>query len=117
MKHTSPPAEIKAAVAVLLRWLTDDSESSPPEADGTTLISHRGSKLGNRRQAAIVRRRLANGQSGALIVGRNFYLTPDAYREELEAISREHVASVPIEPSKSSIADELMSELQRGGAR
>ena len=109
-------APASAAVNALIDLLVAAVAERLRITSTSSLIDQRQSKLGRRRHAAVVRRRLANGQSGASIVGRVFYLTPEAHQEELDTISRTHVAPVSIEPAKSSIADELLSELQRGGA-
>jgi hypothetical protein len=48
-------------------------------------ITQRSRKsLGKRRHPAAVRRRIREGQGGAYIIGRDFVLTPEALREELE---------------------------------
>jgi len=47
------------------------------------LISQAVSPLGKRRHCAAVRARVNRGDPGGAIVGRVFYLTPEALREEL----------------------------------
>lgn len=52
----------------------------------TGLISHLDKRrgLGPRRQREAVKRRIAEGAGGAYIIGREYKLTPEAVREELE---------------------------------
>ena len=47
------------------------------------LVSQSASPLGKRRHCAAVRERVARGDAGGCIVGRVFYLSPAALREEL----------------------------------
>jgi hypothetical protein len=65
-----------------------------PSVDSTDLIDQHKSKLTARRHCAAVRRRRAEGKSDAFISGRQYLLTPEAYREELnrEPLSRPGLA-------------------------
>jgi hypothetical protein len=54
-----------------------------------------GSPLGPRRHCAAVDRRIAAGAPGAARVGRRALLSPEALREELEAVSKKPKQSKP----------------------
>jgi hypothetical protein len=49
----------------------------------TRMVAQTGSPLGPRRHRAAVKRRIQNGEGGAAIVDKRFYLTHQALQEEL----------------------------------
>jgi hypothetical protein len=53
------------------------------EARRGRMINQAESQLGRRKHREAVQRRMANGEGGAGISGRNFLLSPEALREEL----------------------------------
>ena len=69
------------------------------------------SLLGPRRHCAAVRRRIARGESGALVVDRQHYLTLRAYEEE---IARRGTKGSPVDltPKPHGIAQKLENELR-----
>lgn len=67
------------------------------------LVDQRTSPLGSRRHCDAVRRRIADGDSGATCVGRNYYLTRDALAAELQRTGR----AVTRSPAASADADAL----------
>ncbi len=89
-----------------------------PRDDGR-MIDQAASDLGPKRHCAIVRQRIADRKSGALISGRRHMLTPEAYAEECElrfrpparAVARRPVGSPPDDRTANS--DEVRAVLAR----
>jgi hypothetical protein len=70
------------------------------------MVAQGASPLGTRRHCAAVRRRLARGEPGAAIVGRQHLLSTEALGEELGRVS-----AIRAEPKGESVADQLRREL------
>jgi len=80
-------------------------------------IDQSASPLGSRRHCAVVRRRVAAGDSGACKVGRRFLLTQEALAEELTASgahSRKN-RSLKETLASSSVTERLQSKLRLVG--
>jgi len=60
------------------------------------MIGQAGSPLGPRRHAAAVRRRVQNGQGGAVIAGRRLLLSREALNEELAALNAKTPAKATV---------------------
>jgi hypothetical protein len=73
------------------------------------MVAQATSPLGPRRHCSAVRRRLARGEPGASIVGRQHLLSAAALQEELERTSA--VRAEPKAPGGESVADQLRREL------
>jgi hypothetical protein len=91
-----------------------------PRDDGR-MIDQTVSDLGPKRHCAIVRRRIADGKSGALISGRRHMLSPEAYAEECElrfrppakAGARRPVSSPDIGNDDDAGSDDVRAVLAR----
>lgn len=73
---------------------------------GDEWIAQQGSPLGNRRHCAIVRRRVARGDLGAVIDRKRFLLSREALREEMCGLGRNR-------DPESGAADDVVSVRQR----
>ncbi len=78
---------------------------------GDDMVNQSASPLGRKRHAAAVRRRVAAGESGAAIVGRDFLLNREALAEELAAQSKRP------RKSKPAPVDEVAALAQAFGLR
>jgi len=93
---------------VLSRMAMHWAESSPNPREGSETIDQHDSALGPRRHCAAVRRRMAEGKEGAWRVKRDFLLSAEAYREELERCGKEEP------PSPAEGEDVYQRVLSRG---
>lgn len=74
------------------------------------MIAQSNSPLGRRRHCSAVKRRLAQCESGAAIVGRQHLLSADALAEELQRASGR--AKSAASPRPGSVRAELLAELR-----
>lgn len=67
------------------------------------MIAQAGSPLGPRRHAAAVRRRVAAGQSGAVVAGRKLLLSREALAEEMTALNATARKRKPLGPAAPAV--------------
>jgi hypothetical protein len=87
-------------------------------ADEPGMIAQSRSPLGRRRHCAAVKRRVAQHEFGAAVVGRQHLLSPEALAQELERASIKPATCSAA--SSNSVRNELIAELQllkTGGRR
>jgi hypothetical protein len=91
-----------------------------PRDGGVGMIDQTASDLGPKRHCAIVRRRIAENKSGAVIAGRRHMLSPEAYAEEcgtrfrpLAKVEARHPASAPHNDNHEGDNDEVAAALAR----
>lgn len=80
---------------------------------GDEWVAQQGSPLGNRRHCAIVRRRAARGDLGAVVDGKRFLLSREALREEMQGLGRTTEAPRAPEPDMDRAKDDVSAVRQR----
>jgi hypothetical protein len=107
--------DTKAKIAQALRLLADAIEAETPAV--AEWVTQSQSPLGRVRHCQACKRRVANGEGGARIIGRRHELSAEALQAELQAVSRRRIPC-PKKPGPSSVIDELRAELKLvGGGR
>lgn len=99
-------ADALEAQAAALRALARDTQT-----DVSNMIDQHASPLGPRRHCAVVQKLLAQGHSGASIVGRRHLLTPEALQGALKTGLQGVLKTGPKRSRKTAPANDIASEL------
>jgi hypothetical protein len=79
MKLTLDPEDVAAIARAVVAELRAGATNG--------MVDQAGSALGRRRHIAAVRRRVAAGDAGAVVLGRNYLLSQEAHAEEIRRIA------------------------------